>query len=91
MADASAMTNDPTRPDAIIARGPDLSDRVGYLVQEGIAHRSLYTDPDLFAVEMDRIFGATCVYLAHVSELPGLGDHVRRRMGPRQIPVTRDR
>ncbi len=83
------MTNDPTRPDAIIVRGPDLSDRVGYLVQHGIVHRSLYTDPDLFAVEMDRIFGAAWVYLAHVSEVPGPGDFVRRRMGPRQILVTR--
>jgi phenylpropionate dioxygenase-like ring-hydroxylating dioxygenase large terminal subunit len=83
------MTNDSTRPDAIIARGPDLSDRVQHLVQDGIVHRSLYTDPDLFAVEMDRIFGAAWVYLAHASEVPDPGDFVRRRMGPRQILVTR--
>lgn len=82
-------TDDPTRPDAVIARGPDLSARVDSLVQDGIVHRSLYTDPDLFGIEMDRIFGATWVYLAHVSEVPGPGDFVRRRMGPRQVIVAR--
>ena len=81
--------DDPTRPDAVVARGPDLTDRVDWLVRDGIVHRSLYTDPDLFWVEMERIFGATRVYLAHVSEVRGPGDFVRRRMGPRQVIVTR--
>ena len=81
--------SDPTRPDAVIARGPDITDRVEHLVRGEILHREVYTDPALFDLEMSRIFGATWVYLAHVSEVPEAGGFVRRQMGPRQILVVR--
>ncbi len=83
------MTDDTTRPDAIVARGPDLSDRVRRLVRHDVVHRSLYTDPTLFDLEMLRVFGGTWVYLAHDSELPAPGDFVRRQMGRRQILIVR--
>lgn len=83
------MTDDTTRPDAIVARGPDLSDRVERLVRHDVVHRSLYTDPALFDLEMLRIFGGTWVYLAHDSEVPAPGDFVRRQMGRRQILIVR--
>ena len=65
------IPDDPTRPDAVVARAPDLTDRVDWLVRDGIVHQSLYTDPDLFWVEMERICCVKRVYLAHVSEVPG--------------------
>ncbi|MEM1287673.1 MAG: aromatic ring-hydroxylating dioxygenase subunit alpha [Pseudomonadota bacterium] len=91
MADVAMVkaTIDPTRPDAVIARGPDITARVNYLVQEDILHRDLYTDKELFELEMSRVFGATWVYLAHTSEVPKAGDFVRRQMGKRQILVVR--
>ena len=42
------------------------------LVQRGRGriHRSAYTDPNVFADEMIRVFGGTWTYLGHESELP---------------------
>ncbi|AJE46866.1 aromatic ring-hydroxylating oxygenase subunit alpha [Celeribacter indicus] len=85
----TARTSDPTRPDAVIARGPDLTDRLAYLVQDDLLHRTVYTDPELFDLEMQRVFGGSWVFLAHESEIPEAGDYVRRQMGKRQILIVR--
>ena len=61
------------------------------LVQRGRVHRSLYVDPAVFALEQQRIFGGTWVYLAHASEIAEPDSFVTRRLGPRPIIVTRDR
>ncbi len=60
------------------------------LVQEDRAHRLLYTDPGIFQDEMTKIFGATWVYLAHVSQIPRNDDFVTARLGLRPIIVLRD-
>ncbi len=60
------------------------------LVQEDKVHRLLYTDPALFALEMQRIFAGTWVYLAHESQVPEPDDFVRTRLGLRPIIVVRD-
>jgi len=86
---ADVTSDDPTRPDAVIARGPDLTERLDDLVRRDLLHRSVYTDPALFDIEMSRVFGASWVYLAHESEIPGPGDFVRRQMGRRQVLVVR--
>ena len=85
----TAPVTDPTRPDAVVARGPDLSDRLAHLLRPGLVHRSVYTDPALYDVEMLRVFGGTWVYLAHASEIAAPGDFVRRAMGRRQVLVVR--
>jgi len=59
-------------------------------VQEGRVHRSLYTDPAIFAEEMIRIFGGTWVYLGHESEIGKPNDFVTRNLGLRPIILTRD-
>jgi len=82
---------DSLRPDAVVARGPDLSEDVEHLVRKGLVHRRVYTDPELFAVEMDRIFGATWCFIGHESEVPESGDFVRKRLGKRQIVLVRTR
>ena len=46
-------------------------------------HRSLYTDPSIFAEEMIRIFGGTWVYLGHESEISKPNDFVTRNLGLR--------
>jgi len=82
-------TADSTRPDAVIARGPDLTERLDHLVRDELLHRSIYTDPEIFDLEMLRIFGGSWMYLAHESEIPEPGDFVKRRMGRRQVLVVR--
>ncbi|MCW5718137.1 MAG: Rieske 2Fe-2S domain-containing protein [Bauldia sp.] len=82
-------TEDALRPDAIAARGPDLSEELAHLVRPDVVHRRLYTDPALFDIEMDRIFGGTWAYLGHESEVEKPGSFVRKRLGRRQVLLVR--
>ncbi len=61
-----------------------------HLVREDRVHRLLYTDPGIFRDEMTKVFGATWVYLAHVSQIPRHDDFVTTRLGLRPIIVVRD-
>lgn len=61
-----------------------------HLVQDERVHGSVYTDPDVFADEMDKIFARGWVWLAHESEIARPGDFVNRRLGLQQVIVTRD-
>ena len=60
------------------------------LVREDRVHRSLYTDPAIFDLEMTRIFGAVWVYLAHESQVPQPNDFIRVRLGLRPLILVRD-
>lgn len=60
------------------------------LVLEDRVHRSIYTDPAIFEMEMTRVFGAVWVYLAHESQVPANDDFVTARLGLRPIIVVRD-
>lgn len=60
------------------------------LVQADRVHRTLYTDPNIFALEMTHIFGGTWVYLAHESQIPNNNDFVTTKLGLRPLIVTRD-
>lgn len=61
------------------------------LVTPDHVHRSVYTDPAIFKLEMERIFGRAWLYLAHDSELPEPGDYVVRHMGTQGVILTRDK
>ncbi len=54
-------------------------------------HRSVYTDPAIFELEMARIFGRAWIYLAHDSEIERAGAYVTRHIGTTGVIVTRDR
>ncbi len=51
---------------------------IGGLIQRGAVHRAVYTDPDLFELEMERIFSRSWVYVGHSSEIREPGDYKRR-------------
>ncbi|HSL57777.1 MAG TPA: Rieske 2Fe-2S domain-containing protein [Acidimicrobiales bacterium] len=52
-------------------------------------HRRAYVDPQVFELEMDRIFAGTWVYLAHESQIPEPNDYVVVEIGRRSVIVTR--
>lgn len=60
------------------------------LVEPHRVHRSIYVDPDVFAAEMERVFGGAWVYLAHESQVPEPNDFTTARLGLRAVIVTRD-
>jgi phenylpropionate dioxygenase-like ring-hydroxylating dioxygenase large terminal subunit len=61
------------------------------LVRVDRVHRLAYTDPDVFAAEMVKVFGQTWVYCAHDSELPNPNDFKTGHLGLRPIIVCRER
>jgi phenylpropionate dioxygenase-like ring-hydroxylating dioxygenase large terminal subunit len=61
-----------------------------YLVQEERVHSSIYTDPDIFQEEMDKIFHRWWLYLAHESEVREPGDYRLVWMGRKPVIVCRD-
>ena len=62
---------------------------VGSLVRHDAVHRDIYTDPKVFDLEMERIFNATWVYLAHASEITQEGDYKTTMLGRHPVIVSR--
>ena len=65
--------------------------QVADLAREDRVSSALYTDPELFELEMDRIFHRTWVWVAHESELPRAGDFRTAYVGRQPVIVSRDR
>jgi phenylpropionate dioxygenase-like ring-hydroxylating dioxygenase large terminal subunit len=66
------------------------SDDWEQLAQPDRVHRRVYTDPAIFAHEMDHIFAGTWVYLLHESEIPEANDFRQTWIGTRELVATRD-
>jgi len=69
----------------------DSSLRYAELIQPGRVHGSLYTDPTIFAEELERIWYSGWVYVGHESEVPQPGDYVVKNIGPQSVIMTRDK
>jgi Phenylpropionate dioxygenase and related ring-hydroxylating dioxygenases, large terminal subunit len=52
--------------------------------------RSLFTDQELFDLEMQHIFEGTWIFLCHESQVARPHDFFRTRMGRQPVIVTRD-
>ena len=60
------------------------------LIAPGRVHRRIYTDPAIFELEMDRIFGAAWIYVGHESQIKKPGDYFATRMGRKPVVLVRD-
>src|SRR5437868_10920286 len=69
--------------------GPTFAQELRALVRDDRVHRSLYTDPKIFALEMERIFERTWIYVGHDSQIPNEGDFVTSYIGREQIILIR--
>ena len=63
------------------AFGPE---RLAMLVQPDRVHRSVYADPAIFDLEMERVFGRAWLVLGHDSQVKNVGDYFTTRMGRNQ-------
>jgi fatty-acyl-CoA synthase len=70
-----------------VSAEPDWAD----LVRADHVHGSLYSDPAIFQLELERIWRRTWVYVGHASEVPHPNDYVMKSIGPEPILMTRDR
>ena len=68
---------------------PSESISVTSLVRPGAVHHSVYSDPALFELEMDRLFGRAWLLLCHDSQIPRAGDWITTRMGRESVIVVR--
>jgi len=72
-----------------LSDGTRLSDLINLETRE-VKMRTL-SDPELYELEMRRIFARTWILLGHESEIPNKGDFVTRDMGSDSVLVARDR
>jgi nitrite reductase/ring-hydroxylating ferredoxin subunit len=80
----------------------DLANRMGPVLSDGTALRDLFDfekkrwsmrilhDPEIYRLELERIFARSWVFLGHEVEIPNPGDYVLRQIGEDQVIVTRD-
>ncbi len=54
---------------------------IAALVQPHQVHRDLYVDADLFALEMQRLWARTWLYVGHTSQVPEPGDFITVQLG----------
>jgi phenylpropionate dioxygenase-like ring-hydroxylating dioxygenase large terminal subunit len=62
----------------------------GDLIHGSRVHGSLYRDPTIFELELERIWYRTWVYVGHESEVPNANDFVAKSIGLQPILMTRD-
>ena len=64
---------------------------IGERIRGDYVHGSLYSDADVFAEELEKIWYRTWVYVGHESEVPNAHDFVMKSIGPQPVIMTRDR
>src|SRR6185437_3040209 len=56
----------------------------------GRVHRQIYSDPAIFDLEMQRIFGQAWIYIGHESQVKNPGDYFSTQIGRRPVVMVRD-
>ncbi|HUA90536.1 MAG TPA: Rieske 2Fe-2S domain-containing protein, partial [Steroidobacteraceae bacterium] len=59
------------------------------LVRPDGIHRDLYLDPELFDLEMERLWRHTWVYVGHDSQVPAAGDYYTTQVGREPVILLR--
>ena len=72
-----------------------------YLIEHGLEEkpeegvhrvdRQIFTDEEVFELEMEHIFEGNWVYLAHESQVPEIGDYFTTYIGRQPVVITRDK
>jgi phenylpropionate dioxygenase-like ring-hydroxylating dioxygenase large terminal subunit len=69
-------------------RGDGPSD-LAQLVESDRVHRTVYSDPAIFELEMDRIFETVWLYCGHESQVPKAGDYWTVQLGRQPMVMVR--
>jgi len=67
------------------------AEEISKLIEPGRVHRRVYTDPDLFELEMERIFGRAWLFVGHASQVPNPGDYITTELGRAPVIMARHR
>src|SRR5512133_2320185 len=69
---------------------PITGEELRALIEPGRVNRRLYTDPDIFDLELERIFGSAWIYVGHESQIKNPGDFFATRIGRKPLLLVRD-
>lgn len=64
---------------------------IANLVQPDQVHKSVYTDPAIFDMEMERLFGRAWIYVGHESQIPQPGDYWTTQISREPVVMVRDK
>lgn len=78
-----------TQTSPMLADGTKIADLVLPATRE--VQMRVLSDPEIYELEMERIFGKIWNFLGHESEIPNSGDFVVRDMGSDQVIISRDK
>jgi benzoate/toluate 1,2-dioxygenase alpha subunit len=59
------------------------------LIRDSAVHRSVYTDPQIFELEMQRIWGNAWIYVAHESQIPQKGSFFTTTLARQPVLLVR--
>ena len=60
-------------------------------LDQGLVSRKIFSDPDIYQLELEQIFARCWLYLGHESQLPSPGDYINVFMGEEPVLVVRNR
>ena len=76
-----------TYQDERLSDGTKISDLT--IPEEGIISSKVWSDPELYELELRRIFAKTWNFVAHETEIPNTNDYVTRFVGDDRVIVVR--
>jgi benzoate/toluate 1,2-dioxygenase alpha subunit len=59
------------------------------LVQDDRVHRDVYIDPEIFQLEMERLWSRTWIYVGHASQVPNAGDFITVDIATKPVIMVR--
>jgi phenylpropionate dioxygenase-like ring-hydroxylating dioxygenase large terminal subunit len=59
------------------------------LVQDDRVHRDVYTDPEVFQLEMERLWSRAWIYVGHASQVPNPGDYITVDIAAQPVILVR--
>jgi phenylpropionate dioxygenase-like ring-hydroxylating dioxygenase large terminal subunit len=85
--------SDQAREQALLARYPRVAELLERgrqsLETDGTYPAKVFNDPEVYAVERERVFGKAWIYLGHATEIPHNGDYVLRYISDNQFVLIR--
>ena len=65
------------------------TDALKRLIEDDRVHRDVYTDPEIFQLEMERLWSRTWIYVGHASQVANPGDYITVDVAAKPVIMVR--